>query len=309
MGSLNIRNMTAEHKARVVARYREAGSVYAVRREFGHDHSTVRKICAEAGVVVKGQRRHGPLSLDEKASICLRYAAGDTLDSIIRDGAATFYTIRSVLNGAGLFIRGRTTRRGHPLSVAEQSELARRYVDGESSVDLELSFDVCKRTVLSVLKKAGVSRRDAIKVRKVVHPFGNVFLDAEDRPNAAYWLGFLMADGCVSIDRSFAGNAPRIAVTLKGDDVGHLELFRQFTGIEMPIRVVEYVTKMGFPTSRATYAFSQEEIATTAMSYGIIPAKTLVARVDDRLAWNPHFWRGMVDGDGCLYETKAGRIR
>lgn len=42
------------------------------------------------------------------------------------------------------------------------------------------------------------------------------------------------------------------------------------------------------------------ELCNRLGEYGIHPRKSCVAKVDDRLKDNRHFWRGLVDGDGWI---------
>ena len=65
-------------------------------------------------------------------------------------------------------------------------------------------------------------------------------------PEAAYWVGFLMADG------SIVGRSVGIALALK--DAGHLELFRAFMGSKVATQLRQYdqgvaIQAHGFPLS------------------------------------------------------------
>lgn len=108
---------------------------------------------------------------------------------------------------------------------------------------------------------------------------------------SAYWLGFLLADGNVS------GNA--VTINLKTSDTPHLEKFRAFMCGNQTIHVMKDVRMSG-------YTFGSIKVAKDLAKWGIVPNKSLIAYAHDDLKMNPHFWRGVVDGDGTIYKTGIG---
>ena len=108
-------------------------------------------------------------------------------------------------------------------------------------------------------------------------------------PESAYWIGLLMADGCV-------GDNGRIWLTLKRSDSGHLEKFRSFTKCSLSI---------GFPPSVARIGFTSHKLAARLRDFGVSPRKSLTAQVL-QLEDDKDFWRGVVDGDGSLQIRKDG---
>ena len=45
---------------------------------------------------------------------------------------------------------------------------------------------------------------------------------------SAYWVGFIMADGCISYNYQAPSYAPRLRINLKTCDIGHLDKLRTF---------------------------------------------------------------------------------
>lgn len=112
---------------------------------------------------------------------------------------------------------------------------------------------------------------------------------------AAYWVGFLMADGY--INRAKRG-APDVALCLAFCDVGHVEKFKPFLGSSRKITI----SKGKYPA--AIFSVSSGEIVARLESLGVTTHKTLTAKVSDELLFNPYFWRGVIDGDGSLHFSK-----
>lgn len=126
---------------------------------------------------------------------------------------------------------------------------------------------------------------------------------------AAYWLGFLMADGCVHDGKpSQAGRSPNgirnphgynppqssISLDLGVADADHVRAFAVFVGID-PMKVSD----TRHHGKSAELRFTSAPMAATLARYGITPRKSLTA-CSVGVADNRHFWRGVVDGDGCM---------
>lgn len=107
---------------------------------------------------------------------------------------------------------------------------------------------------------------------------------------SAYWVGFLMADGCVWRPPSGMSQIVRLALSTR--DVGHLVKFRDFLKSDHTIHYSKDKTY-------ATVQLSSDKIVNKLISYGVVPRKTRIAKVIG-LELNRHFWRGVVDGDGHI---------
>lgn len=123
-----------------------------------------------------------------------------------------------------------------------------------------------------------------------LRPFETYF-DAIDTETKAYWLGFILADGCV---RSQNGRTHSLTVGLGGIDIDHLSTMeRDFGGSRTPRRD----PRNG--TVRLTWY--SKYLVSRLMNLGIEQRKSGKERIP---AFPPqftrHFWRGVFDGDGCL---------
>ena len=112
---------------------------------------------------------------------------------------------------------------------------------------------------------------------------------------SAYWSGFLMSDGNISFKKT--GNA-RIALVLAKVDYSHLVKFKGFLKCTNPIKPKKKKYH-GIIVIQYYLRFSSKHIAEILISHGIVPRKSLIARVTG-LGNDRDFWRGVFDGDGCL---------
>lgn len=75
-------------------------------------------------------------------------------------------------------------------------------------------YEVTDVAILKVLKANGISSRDPSLARMVYPVWHEAF--SVLTPESAYWIGFLMADGCVH-DES------KVVLALKNSDKNHIE--------------------------------------------------------------------------------------
>jgi hypothetical protein len=174
-----------------------------------------------------------------------------------------------------------------------------RYRAGETAKSIAVSLPCDISTVARVLKKAGEPRRPvyAVARRYTVNDHAFKELTAE----ALYWVGFIMADGCIVREQRHGkiGN-PRLVIRLQGRDHHHLESLRSFLKSSHP---VTWHTRNGF--SYASLAVTSATIAADLATYGVTPAKSASATACPAASRSPDFWRGVIDGDGsiCLLRT------
>jgi hypothetical protein len=121
----------------------------------------------------------------------------------------------------------------------------------------------------------------------------NIF-DSIDSEEKAYWLGFLYADGYVSLEKY------GIELSLQLSDTEHLEKFKKF------LKWSNAVKKDSF---RCRVSFRNKHLHSRLIELGCLQQKSLILKfpnnkqVPDYLI--NHFIRGYIDGDGCIYIYKA----
>ena len=88
----------------------------------------------------------------------------------------------------------------------------------------------------------------------------------------------------------------RLVVELKVADCSHLRELSSFLGLDKSPKVYKNCARL---------EKSDTELCDLLQSYGIVPRKSQTATADKRLVGSRDFWRGVVDGDGCV--GKYGR--
>lgn len=108
-----------------------------------------------------------------------------------------------------------------------------------------------------------------------------------DTEHKAYWLGYIMADGCIYKNR--------LAITSK--DVDHLKNFKFDLNTTNDIKI--YKQRYGY---YGLIRISSLEIVNDLSQYGIIPNKTKILVYPNNIPYEleNHFLRGYYDGDGSI---------
>jgi hypothetical protein len=131
-------------------------------------------------------------------------------------------------------------------------------------------------------------------------------IDTEEK---AYWLGFIYADGSVD------NRHKKLKVTLSETDENHLLKLKKFLEHDKPLYRYE---KKPFNLNSRYICKPQVELSVYSVElfnslqvFGIVPNKTYnfcldLSAIPHHL--HKHFWRGMIDGDGCVVATDKSRV-
>ena len=142
------------------------------------------------------------------------------------------------------------------------------------------------------------------------------YFDKIDTEEKSYWLGFLFADGNVSRDSYIRKNGTikngnyKIEISLKSEDIEHLEKFSKAIDYNKPIKV----SKASFRKERCRLFFNNKHMWTVLNSYGCVPNKSLKLTFPNINIFNNKwliysFIRGYVDGDGCIGNCNKDNTR
>lgn len=177
-------------------------------------------------------------------------------------------------------------------------ELIEKYRNGMSQKDLMREYSCSFEAVSNLLKACNVPIKDCSS--ELRHRIGDTYtyfenIDSEDK---AYFLGFLITDGCVYSPK--VRSQKQVKLSLNARDEYILELFKQETGATQKIT--------GNNDMRAISICSNKMVEDLS-KYGVVERKTdkvFLPTLNESLM--PHLLRGIWDGDGCFYQhPKTGR--
>lgn len=180
------------------------------------------------------------------------------------------------------------------LTETQTIEICERYLAGENSSGLAVIYEVNSGTIRNILERNSISRRSLSEVHRTCTLNQAAF--AKQTPEALYWAGFLMADGCVQLSTI---RLPYISIELSARDTKHVKKFKQFLSSSHKITMAKRKYQTGY-TNSARLQVSSQQLADDLALYGVIPRKSLVAEATSVASGSIDFWRGVIDGDGCL---------
>jgi len=186
-------------------------------------------------------------------------------------------------------------------SEREEQEIIDRYEKGETASALAREFGCSKSTINRMLDRRGIKKHSRSYAIRTGHGH-SINENAFDivTPDSAYWIGFLMADGCVS-------KVNALNLRLAEKDIDHIKKFKWFLSATHEISTGEKGTGYGKDVSVCSiFQVNSAHLCEELKEYGVVPNKTFIAKVSESLAFNRHFWRGVVDGDGCISWYKSG---
>lgn len=133
------------------------------------------------------------------------------------------------------------------------------------------------------------------------------FFETINTPEKAYWLGFVTADGCIGKNRH--GHYIYLSIALQRRDRDHLQKWADAIGYSGPVHDYASYNKDGSINEYSKLTISSQKIATDLRRLGVSERKSLIVQ-----PWRgpkdlkPHYFRGLMDGDGNINIAKDGRI-
>jgi hypothetical protein len=165
------------------------------------------------------------------------------------------------------------------------------YNSGLSSVKIQKKLGVNPTTILYIVKRNGFPTRTTQQTSRR-YTFNERFFERIDTEEKAYWLGFILADGCISRGKD-------VIIALKASDKNHLDKFIKSIGGNNKY----YIRKNNGGYNHCTAAFlaiRSEKMYDDLVKLGITERKSGKEKMPPTVPSYllRHFWRGVVDGDG-----------
>jgi predicted transcriptional regulator len=284
-----MKHLTPEDKQYILKRWQHGASLRGIGKEIGRPDITIRRTLEAAGVTFGPPKTSNKRTSPETETLVLRlYDEGCTWDEINEQAGITSTTVAKILerNGRDLDRKGE--------SAEAKSEAIAALVDaGHSARAIGRMLGHSKSTIRNIVADSGNETG-----RLVGCEFPD-FFEEIDTPEKAYWLGFISADGCiVATPRHPEGS--HLAVQLGIRDYDHLVKLKAALGAYTTVRKGLQRGEWGI-RGYATLSVTPRRLIDSLLALGVTPRKSATL-----VPWNgpadlmPHYWRGMIDGDGSL---------
>lgn len=171
------------------------------------------------------------------------------------------------------------------------------YADNKTHSEIAEELSIPYKWVSKCLDYANVPKRtskDTKAARSSTNHEAFKVIDIE----SAYWLGWIITDGCVSDNNT-------ISIGLKGSDYRIIEQIREYLKPTTDIYIKEYFHKQTNKIiSQVSFAVMSESITNNLRNQNVYPRKSCNERLPNfdwlNADFAPVFWRAVIEGDGCI---------
>lgn len=232
-------------------------------------------------------------SESKESEIARLYQAGHTVAKIMEICHCSNATVYKALVHQNITLRG-----SRIFTDAEEAEIAKIYQAGHSARAIMRAYGMkCPDAIYGALKRHGVEQR-TIAERSRIYKLNEYAFDVIDNEQAAYFLGFLFADGHVAKHRA-------LMVGLQERDIDHLYRLRDFLRSDSPVlrRLSSLIKTTGKRYVTAHIVFISLHMGTRLEELGITTNRTNPQAAIDAVPEHlrRHWIRGYMDGDGNLH--------
>lgn len=177
----------------------------------------------------------------------------------------------------------------------EEIEYLKKNYSTKTNKELAQDLNRSKSAVDIKLNKLGI--------QKSKYYYNSNYFETIDSQEKAYWLGFIYADGYITINNY--NKSCELAIQLQSSDGNHLKKFNK--SLQGNVEVEFFSKKSNF--NNKTYdacriRFYSQKMVYDLVNLGVTPNKSLLIsfpKIDD--IYIPHFIRGYFDGDGCIVKS------
>lgn len=281
--------MTKELRGEIIRRYQSGQSSVVIAKELGiYSASYICRILDHAGIPRRtfAEAAHHKLRSSQEAEVIDKYIRGRSVGDIADALQVPRHIIQHLIHKQGL---------ARPRGVWEHTDAIK--VSYESTKSLHKTASELGLSVSQVIR---VLDREHVKRENRIHGVNEDYFRVIDTPEKAYYLGFLYADGAITV-REKKGQAYRVSVQLAQKDREVIEKFRDAINSDAPI--YETIGRYGdkeYPVVGVHIASKQ--MILDLIDKGCVPRKSLVLTFPNWLSSDlrSHFIRGYFDGDGSI---------
>lgn len=173
-------------------------------------------------------------------------------------------------------------------------DIINEYNSGISTVFLGKKYSVKSSTIVTWLKRCGIKVRT--RENKLLYKYDTSYFDEINTERKAYFLGFIVADGCNHKGLSF--------LVERQDEYILKELLKDMNSI------VKIQRNKGQNNNKDTskIKIQSKPMADVLCKWGVVPRKaheTCFPNIEER--FYSHFIRGLFDGDGSITVDKHSK--
>ena len=180
-----------------------------------------------------------------------------------------------------------------------KEELEAKYKELKTFTATAKYYGVNVKTITSWIEELGIEKNNIGSQGARIHNFNENYFFSIDTEHKAYWLGFLMADGCIY--KGSNGNSLRLQINLATKDKEILEKFQEC--IKSDYKIQDKVLQEKYNVS--LLKINSTVMCLDLIKHGVTERKSLICNFPTTVPEHliRHFIRGYFDGDGCISQS------
>lgn len=176
----------------------------------------------------------------------------------------------------------------------EEREMVELYKEGYTGKEIAKMFGYkTKKSVYDKLEKFNLERRDWNSIQTENKKYSKFSMKTIDNKFKGYFLGFILTDGYVNIERGYVG--------IDLCDIDAIKYISENTGADY--KAIKYKGKEHYQTKYRIILYGRELIKDMER-LGVVERKTFIAKgpvlYKEEEQYIPYIIRGMLDGDGWI---------
>lgn len=174
---------------------------------------------------------------------------------------------------------------------------------GLSLTKISRELGISRKWFTEFLKEKGIDTNS----RPNKYDFNREYFKTVDNEEKAYWLGFLLADGCI-VETIKNGKVKGMVLELSlcEKDLNHIKTFCNAIGLDETAIKKKIVTLNGSKIPVYRVSVCSTEICRDLIAKGVTPRKSYTASISDEFTKSKflrHIVRGIFDGDGHIIKN------
>jgi DNA-binding CsgD family transcriptional regulator len=222
--------------------------------------------------------------------IIREYLTGKSTRACAKIFKVSQFKIRSVLKKNNIKTRGLKESRG--ITDEIEIQICVEYQVNKKTSDIANRFGIDSSTVRDIVRRNGLKVRSISEsVRK--YNFDYSFFEKIDSEEKAYYLGFIVADGCI--------HKNTLAITIQEQDSYILDKLKSILKFDGILYNINYKKKSDKFSNQRGINLISNKLVSDLEKYGVVSKKshkTKFPNIPESL--QNHFIRGVFDGDGCV---------
>lgn len=205
----------------------------------------------------------------------------------------TYNYLKTLASQKGLKKKQFNSKSQRKVSKNTENEIIKLYLDGYSTYQLYKMYGYKdKKSILDILKSNNIERRENSYAHELKKTYLDFSLEKIDSYEKAYFIGLMITDGYVCVERNYIG------IDLTDYDV------IKFLSNYINVKINKIKPKKNTHKEKYRILIHGKKYVDECARFGIVKNKTFLATgcklYEEEKIFIPYIIRGIIDGDGWI---------